>query len=72
MLKKRPKLEIRKYMKEKNLTSKSKYSKGCKPTTYKFSMKTMKIAVSTYSSIITLNVNELSIPFKRHRMTEWI
>ena len=30
------------------------------------------MAISTYISIITLIVNELNVPIKRHRMTEWI
>ena len=28
--------------------------------------------IRTYISIITLNVNELNTPTKRHRLTEWI
>ena len=28
--------------------------------------------ISPYLLIITLNVNELNSPIKRHRMTEWI
>ena len=28
--------------------------------------------ISTYLSIITLNVNGLNVPIKRHRVTEWI
>ena len=35
-------------------------------------MKTIKMAMSTYLSIITLDVNGLSAPFKRHRVAEWI
>ena len=31
-----------------------------------------KIAIGTYISIITLNVNGLNIPTKRHRLAEWI
>ena len=31
-----------------------------------------KMAVGTYISIITLNVNGLNVPNKRHRLTEWI
>ena len=31
-----------------------------------------KMAIRTYISIITLNVNDLSAPLKRHRMAEWI
>ena len=31
---------------------------------------TMKMAVGTYISIITLNVNELNAPIKRHRLAE--
>ena len=28
--------------------------------------------IGTYISIITLNVNELNAPTKRHRLAEWI
>ena len=28
--------------------------------------------VSPYVSVITLNINGLNSPIKRHRMTEWI
>ena len=31
-----------------------------------------KMATGTYISIITLNVNGLNTPAKRHRLTEWI
>ena len=31
-----------------------------------------KMAIGTYISIITLNVNELNAPTKSHRLTEWI
>ena len=30
------------------------------------------MAVRTYISIITINVNGLNAPIKRHRVTEWI
>ena len=30
------------------------------------------MAIGTYISIITLNVNELNTPTKRHRLAEWI
>ena len=30
------------------------------------------MAIGTYTSIITLNVNELNAPIKRHRLAEWI
>ena len=30
------------------------------------------MAISTYLSIITLNVNGMNAPIKRHRVTEWI
>ena len=29
------------------------------------------MAISTYLSIITLNINELNAPIKRHRVAEW-
>ena len=31
-----------------------------------------KMAIGTYTSVITLNVNGLSAPTKRHKVTEWI
>ena len=31
-----------------------------------------KMAISTYLLIITLNVNGLDAPIKRHRVAEWI
>ena len=31
-----------------------------------------KMAIGTYISIITLNVNGLNAPAKRHRLAEWI
>ena len=31
-----------------------------------------KMAIGTYISIITLNVNGLNSPTKRHRLAEWI
>ena len=30
------------------------------------------MAIGTYISIITLNVNKLNVPNKRHRLAEWI
>ena len=33
---------------------------------------TKKMAIGTYISIITLNVNGLNAPTKRHRLAEWI
>ena len=30
------------------------------------------MAIGTYLSIMTLNVNDLNAPIKRHRVTEWI
>ena len=32
----------------------------------------MKMSIGTYISIITLNINGLSAPIKRHRLAEWI
>ena len=31
-----------------------------------------KMVIETYISIITLNVNRLNAPTKRHRLDEWI
>ena len=30
------------------------------------------MAIGTYMSIITLNVNRLNAPTKRHRLAEWV
>ena len=41
--------------------------------TYKNKSKTItKMAITTYISIITLNINRLNAPIKRHRLAEWI
>ena len=46
--------------------------KGRKKT-YKNKSKTIKkMAIETYISIITKNVNGLNVPTKRHRLAEWI
>ena len=40
---------------------------------YKIKPQTIKkMAIGTYISIITLNVNRLNAPTKRHRLAEWI
>ena len=31
-----------------------------------------KMAMNKYLSIITLNVSELNVPIRRHRVAEWI
>ena len=31
-----------------------------------------KMAIGRYMSMITLNVNRLNAPIKRHRLTKWI
>ena len=44
-----------------------------KKRTYKNKPKTIKnMVIGTYISIITLNMNELNEPIKRHRLAEWI
>ena len=46
--------------------------RGGKRTT-KIILKTInKMAIKTYLSIITLNVNGLNAPVKKHKVTEWI
>ena len=48
-------------------------ARGEKERNYKNSQKTMnKMAIRPYLSIITLNVNRLNSPIKRHRMAGWI
>ena len=39
---------------------------------YKIDRKQLEMAIGTYISIITLNVNELNAPAKTHRLAEWI
>ena len=40
---------------------------------YKSKPKTIKkMAIGTYISITTLNINVLNAPTKRHRLAEWI
>ena len=54
------------------ITKKEKKRKGGKKT-YKNKSKTInKRAIRTYISIITLNVNGLKAPTKRHRLVKWI
>ena len=39
---------------------------------YKNNLKTInKMPISTYLSIVTLNVSGLNAPIKRHRVAEW-
>ena len=48
-------------------------SLGRKQKTYKNKPQTIKkMVIGTYISIITLNVNGLNAPTKRHRLAEWI
>ena len=51
----------------------SKWETQEKKKTYKNKLKTIKkMVLGTYISIITLNVNGLNAPTKRHRLGEWI
>ena len=44
-----------------------------KEKTYSNKPKTiMKVAIRTYISIMTLHVNGLNVPTKRHRLAQWI
>ena len=48
-------------------------SLGRKQKTYKNKPQTIKkMVIGTYISIITLNVNGLNAPTKRHRLAEWM
>ena len=51
-------LIVKKYRRKKDLQN--------QPQTIK------KMAIGTYISIITLNVNGLNAPTRRHRLAEWI
>ena len=48
-----------------------KYKRKKKDTQYQHQT-IKKMAIETYVSIITLNVNGLNAPTKRHRLAEWI
>ena len=51
----------------------SKWGTQEKKRTYKNKPKTIKkMVIGTHMSIITLNVNGLNAPTKRHRLAEWI
>ena len=51
----------------------SKWETQEKKRTYKNKPKTIKkMVIGTHMSIITLNVNGLNAPTKRHRLAEWI
>ena len=51
----------------------SKWETQEKKKTYKNKPKTIKkMVIGTYISIITLDVNGLNAPAKRHRLAEWI
>ena len=68
--------EIKKKKKRKQAQNKSKslnqMKKGTKEK-HGINWKTrIKMAINTYLSIITLNVNGLHVSIKRHRVTDWI
>ena len=55
------------------IKSEEKRTKEGGKKTYKSKSKTInKMAIGTYIMIITLNVNSLNAPTKRHRLAEWI
>ena len=63
------------YYKRKSSNHKGKSKKNKKGTkkTSKINWKTrFKMAINTYLSIITLNVNGLNAPIKRHKAADWI
>lgn len=61
---------------DKHTTKENYQTKGKKlkeEKKYKNSQKTgNKMAISAYLSIVTLNVNRLNAPIKRHKVTDWI
>jgi len=67
----KPKKTKNKQKKDSHYTSREQ-KKGRKKDQKTKSKKINKMAVRTYISIITLNVNGLNAPTKRHRPTEWI
>ena len=50
----------------------SRNTRGEKKNLQNQSQTIKKMAMGTYISIITLNVNGLNAPTKRHRLAEWI
>ena len=73
---KRPKRREHKYnTKENHQATKGKTKKKKKETKkkYKTNRKTrFKMAINRYLPIITLNVNGLNAPIKRHKVADWI
>ena len=53
------------FIQSRNITEENKYLQNQAQTI-------KKMAIGTYISIITLNVNELNAPAKTHRLAEWI
>ena len=54
-------------------TQEQKRKRKGRKKTFKNKPKTIKkMEIGTYISIITLNVNGLDAPTKRHRLVEWI
>ena len=53
-------------------TTREKEKKGRKKSNKNKSKAINKMAIRTYISIITLNVNGLNAPTKRHRLAEWM
>ena len=53
------------FIQSRNITEENKYLQNQAQTI-------KKMAIGTYISIITLNVNGLNSPTKRHRLAEWI
>ena len=74
MIHKNQKVENSSIVQKKNfkLQNEKQKKKGTKKK-YKIHWETrFKMAINTYISIITLNINGLNAPIKRHRVADWI
>ena len=58
--------------KDSHQTTRGENKKGTKKSNTNKSKAINKMAIRTYISIITLNVNGLNAPTERHRLAEWI
>ena len=61
-----------KYTKDSHQTTRGENKKGIKKSNKNKSKSINKMAIRTHISIITLNVNGLNAPTKRHRLAAWI
>ena len=63
---------MKKYIYKQINTKSNKDQKGPKNTTRNSNSTSIIMAINSYLSVLTLNINGLNAPIKRHKVTEWI